>query len=782
MTKAAIAASVSSMMAIAFAAAPAWAQVTNASDTSPERTAQSEDIIVTAQRREQTLIDVPQSVSVITQDTLERQQANTFSDYLKLVPGLQLTQSTPGEGRLIVRGLNTGGVSSTVAVYQDETPFGSSSGLANGAVLAGDFDTFDVARIEVLRGPQGTLYGASSLGGVLKFVTNAPSTEKIEARGRAGIETTRGGEMSYVGNAMINIPLGDTLAFRASGVYRDIGGWIDSIGTGGSRVRKDINGSRVYGGRASLLFKPDDSLSIRLNALIQNIDSDSPSVEESDAVTLKTRYGSPTASIFVQPSRTVAYRVYNGTIDYDFGFAELVSSSSYSTQKQFRREDLTVNLAGTVGFVFQVPAAGATPARFLANELYQAQNTNLEKYTQEVRLGSSGESMFDWTVGGYYTHEKGLIRQEFIAVTPGTLTPITTLPAGTVNLLTGGTPITTLPLLALAQLPSTYEEYAGFANVTLHLGDRFDLDFGGRYSHNNQRVTQSLGGALVGGATNVFSQRSSENVFTYSVAPKIKFGNNASIYARVAKGFRPGGPNAQAPGAPDSTRSYRSDSTINYELGVKAETVDRTFGIELAAFRIDWDDIQLLTTTIDQNGTPFNFNGNGGKARSEGVELTATARPTQGLLFSLIGAITNARLTQDAPAASGFNGDRLPFSPRYSASVNGDYAFEVGNGVEAYVGGSIRSLSKQRGPFDAQYIATVGQRSTIPSYEVVDLRAGVDFGRFTAEVYAKNVGDADGKLSVSALNSYPAGPGGRATVATGMIRPRTIGLSLGARF
>src|SRR6185312_9114132 len=125
-------------------------------------------------KRSEALIDVPQSVSVVDGGSLERAQATNFQDYLKLVPGLQLVQSTPGQGRLVMRGVNTGGVASTVAVYMDETPFGSSSALVNGAVLAGDFDTFDVARIEVLRGPQGTLYGASSMGGLLKFVTNTP--------------------------------------------------------------------------------------------------------------------------------------------------------------------------------------------------------------------------------------------------------------------------------------------------------------------------------------------------------------------------------------------------------------------------------------------------------------------------------------------------------------------------------------------------------------------------------------------------------------------------------
>ena len=153
-----------------------------ASDADSGANEGSQVIVVTAQKRAQLLVDVPQSISVVSGETLEIQQATNFQDFLNLVPGLQLDQSTPGAGRLILRGLNTGGVASAVAVYVDETPFGSSSALVNGGVLAGDFDTFDIARIEVLRGPQGTLYGASSLGGVLKFVTNDPNPSRFEGR------------------------------------------------------------------------------------------------------------------------------------------------------------------------------------------------------------------------------------------------------------------------------------------------------------------------------------------------------------------------------------------------------------------------------------------------------------------------------------------------------------------------------------------------------------------------------------------------------------------------
>ena len=215
-------------------------------------------MVVTAQKRTELLQEVPQSISVLSSEALERQQAIDFASYAPLIPGLSLTGSSRGVSRLTLRGTNTGGVAATVAVYVDDIPFGSSSGLANGSILSGDFDTFDVDRIEVLRGPQGTLYGASSLGGVLKFVTAAPKLDAFEARVQVGSENVEGGDYGYSGRGVVNIPLSDRVAIRASGFYRSEDGYIDSIGNNpipslldpdinivdGSLVKSDINGAR----------------------------------------------------------------------------------------------------------------------------------------------------------------------------------------------------------------------------------------------------------------------------------------------------------------------------------------------------------------------------------------------------------------------------------------------------------------------------------------------------------------------------------------------------------
>lgn len=705
-----------------------------------------EEVIVTAQKRAEALIDVPQSVSVVGGDVLERQQASSFEDYLKLVPGLQLSQSTPGVGRLVMRGINTGGVASTVAVYVDESPFGSSSGLVNGAILAGDFDTFDMQRIEVLRGPQGTLYGASSLGGVLKFATNAPQTDKFDARMRVSAENVDDGEMGYSGNAMVNVPISDSFAIRGVGYYHDEGGYIDSIGTAGSDVQEDINSSKSFGGRLGALFTPSDAVSVRLNAVVQNIRNDAGGDVESNAATLDTLYGRPSQSQFVPEFTDIDYRLYNGTLDFDLGFATLTSSTSYNEFESTFRADNTTQFSPLLASIFGVP-----------NEFYLDQVTQYDKVVQELRLASPSNDTFEWLVGAYYTKEKGDIIQGFTAVIPGTLTPITGL-----------------PLLGEALLHSQYKEIAGFVSGTIHFGPRFDVTLGGRYSENDQDATQSSEGALAGGPLRTFTADSSEDVFTYSVAPKFKFSEHGSLYARVASGFRPGGPNVLPPNPPPGTPTvYESDELTSYELGLKVESADRAYTLDIAAFHIAWEDIQLFARVNN-----FGLNVNGGDASSDGYEFTATAHLTEAFKLSFNGAYTKTELDDDTPALSGgLKGDELPFTPRWSMAVNADYEWAVGANAMAYVGGSVRLLSEQTGSYDLAFRTANGRQREIPSYEVFDLQAGVDFGRYTFELWGKNLTDSDGKTSTGTIGATPLG-----SIATGIIRPRTFGLTVGYQF
>jgi outer membrane receptor protein involved in Fe transport len=718
-----------------------------------------EEIVITAQKREEPILAIPQSVSVVGGDTLERQQATSIQDFANLVPGLSLTETNPGNTRIVLRGINTGGVGATVGVYVDETPFGSSSGLVNGSILAGDFDTFDVQRLEVLRGPQGTLYGASSLGGVLKYVTIAPKLGSFSARARGGIESVKGGDLGWNANAVVNAPLGSKAAIRASGFYRREGGWIDAyadhmtIGGAGSLAGQDINENDVYGGRASLLFSPTDRLNVRLTGILQTIKADASSVVEVDPVTLEPIDGLQ-QSVFIPEFTRTKYRVLDATVDYDFGFASLLSSTSFAKLDQNFIVDNTPVFGNLLtNFVFGTPTG-----------LQNNQFTGFKKFTQEVRLTSPSNDRFEWLLGGFYTKERGRIAQDFLAYDLVAHHPVSTdiFPA------------------TIARLPSEYKEIAGFANGTFHITDRFDLTAGGRLSHNSQNASQVLSGPLVGGTTNFDNQKSSESVFTYSVAPRFELNDNSSVYARVATGYRPGGPNVLAPGGVEAGAkpTYKSDRLTNYEVGYKAD-VGRRLSFDASAFLLKWNDIQLF-----QSVNNVGFNANGGKATSKGVEAQLSWRPVRGLQVLANGAITDAKLDEDAPDAGGFKGDWLPWVPRTSFSLNADYDWMLSPDLRAYVGAGWHYVGKQSADFDAAYAAVHGHQRRIDPYGQVDLRAGVDFRQFTLEAYVQNLTNSHGLTSATlitdALTGLPALPGGALSAA--VIRPRTIGLSLTAGF
>lgn len=766
-----------SALAIA-AAAPAFAQVGTSQSAEAEQSADT--IIVTAQRREQLLIDVPQSISVVGGETLEQQAARSFSEYAQLVPGFTVTQENPGESRLILRGINTGSVGSTVATYVDDTPFGQSSSFGNGAIIAGDFDTFDVARLEVLKGPQGTLYGSNSLGGVLKFVTAAPSTEAFEARGQVGLEDTRYGDLSYFANAVVNIPIGDTLAFRASGFYRDNAGYINAAGRGAA----DVNDNKIYGGRASLLFTPTEQLSVRLFGLIQKIDVNSPSnfladprsLEPVNPVTgARVSEGARTRYERIAEFNELDYRLYSGTIDYDFGFAALTSITSYSEQTRDELGDVSLTEAfrGLANTIYAPTAPGTVGASF-ENDI------QVEKFTQEIRLQSPEDDRFEWLIGGYYTEEKTALVQEILPFTLATQQFIPT-PASFGPF--------TFQRFVTSEIRARYEEYAGFGSATIKFGDRFDITAGGRYSHNKQRATTAVI-QLGNGAPQTGT--SSEGVFTWSVSPRFEFNERAAIFARVAKGYRPGGPNFIPPGAgANFPREFTSDTILSYEIGFRAETPDRSLAVDGAVYYLDWDDI-LITSSALVNGTPVGVNSNGRRARSLGAELTVTARPTAG--FTLIGnvAYTDAELRDDTvPPSGGLNltgglrGDSLPYTPTISANITADYEWSLGGESEAFVGGNLRFVGDQTGGFDADYRAAFNDRIRIESYSTVDLRAGINFGRFSIQTYVRNLLDSNGVVSAT---GYPTAVqpalGGTSIplINVTTVRPRTMGVIFGARF
>lgn len=731
----------------------------------------SQEIVVTAQKRVQVLLDVPSSVTVVGGDTLDRQQAKSFQDYLSLVPGFSVNGSTAGVTRVTLRGANTGGVSSTVAIFMDDVPFGSSTGLANGSILSGDFDPFDINRLEVLRGPQGTLYGASSFGGVIRYITNAPKLNKFEARGQAGIEDTEHGGLGYNAAAVFNAPLGDKAAIRVDGFYRKDHGYVSSIGNNplfgpgtGTLVAKDFNDRKSFGGRASLLFDPTSRLSIRLTAFAQNLNSGGSNTFDIDPNTLHPLYGGFVQSVYQAQPNHIKYRVYYGSADWDLGFANFFSVTSYSTFKEQFQIDQTFALGPTVNFIAQSPVLfpllGLSAPATTPFGVQGFQTTSTNKFTQEFRLSSPNNDTFEWLLGAFYTHEKSAIDPQNIFATD----------FGTDHIAAGVDPI------ALVLLHSKYDEYAGFANGTWHITPRADLTFGGRWAHNKQSAHENITSGIIGNQT--ADDNSSESVFTYSVAPRYELSKHASIYARVASGFRPGGPNVVPTRIPPPTTPtptfYKADRLTNWEVGIKAEAPDaRRWSLELAAYHIDWSNIQLFEV-VNQIG----INTNGGKARVNGLEFSGALRPAPGLTLSTNGAYTSAKLLDDTTTdAGGLAGDPLPFVPKWSGAIHADYEFPLSPTLGGFVGASASYIGKRTGPFNDRH--PDGSLVRVPGYTEVDLRGGVNFGQFTVEAFARNLFDKRGLTDAGGFNPLTEGvPAGAASAAA--IRPRTIGLTLTA--
>jgi iron complex outermembrane receptor protein len=733
-----------SFMAGASIAALSGCFTTAAAQETASSGSQIETVVVTAQKRDESLLSVAGSVTALTAAQLAKTQSVDLADYAALTPGLDLISQREGQTQLVLRGITTGSSTpnTTVAIYEDETPYGSSTAFASGNLLTLDLDPSDLQRIEVLSGPQGTLYGASSLGGVLKYVTTPPNLEDYSARAEIDGTTVDGGGSGYGLRAMVNVPIeSDTLGLRVSGFDRLDPGYIDNPQLG----RSNVNDSRVYGGRASLLWQPTDKLSVRLNVQYQKLNSGGASEEDVDGTTLKPLYGDLIQKRYSAEPLDVRYWLSSAVVNYDFGWAKLVSATSYSTLHESLYNDLTTTYQPVLGPALGIPDIG------ISFDIPVQQ----QKVTEEVRLTSPSDQKLEWQAGFFFTHEQSTHGEIFDPFETSTGASIP------VNLLTGA-------------LKDRYTEYAGYADLDYHFTDKFDLMAGGRYGSNEQHYSQPESGALIGPATTL-TAKSSDDSATFLVSPRYRLDDDNMVYARVASGYRPGGPNAVTPteiagGVPTS---YGPDTLTDYEVGYKADLLQHRLTMDLSAFYIDWRNIQIQTVF---NG--FDATGNGGKAKSQGAQLSASYIPLDGLTLSGNLAYTDAELTQDALAVNAVSGDRLPSVPKLSAYFSADYDFEIAPSWGAFVGGDVRYTGDRPSDFVSGTPPAGFERPTMPDYTTYGLRAGFTHDAWDLELYVKNLGNVRG---IDSLRSLAFG-GFSDPYAASIIQPRTVGISLSAKY
>lgn len=704
----------------------------------------NEEIIVTAQKKVENIQDVPSSISVVGGRRLETLGATQLADYSAYVPGLVVDSGgTPGQARITLRGLPPITSTTMVGTYIDDSPLGSSAGWVSAPNHALDLLPYDVDRIEVLRGPQGTLYGANTMGGLIKYVTKAPDLNRFS--GRLGVEVLTiedAGNLGWGVKGSANLPIvAGKLAARVSVYNQRTPGYIENGLTG----EKDENDVRQTGGRVALLWQPTDQLSLRFSALAQDIDADGSATVSLASGTRLPIHGELTSRHALEQPFRSKLRYYTGTLNWDLGWADLVSASSYSRAKVRKTLDATAFFGGLFPFVSAVLPSYTDGAIIPAGLDRNLLSTDVKKFTQEFRLSSPTGQRLEWLIGAFYTDEDALMLQQDFALdadqqpVPGPFNPF-----------------------ALATIPTQYREMAVFANVTYKFSNAFDISLGGRFARNKQDFTLTADGPLYVffGIDGTTISKSKENVFTYSIAPRWHINDDTMVYARIASGYRPGGPNSPLPGIPSQVNS---DRITNYELGLKSEFLDRRAMVDVALFRVDWTDIQASGLSRG-----ISYLANGGKARSQGVEFNASFAPVRALRIGFNTAYTDAKLIDPIPSLGGLPGDQLSYTPKWSGAITLDSQFDVGAGWNGEAGGGIRYVGDRKSGFAAGF-----NYFELTDYVAVDLHAGISNDHWGARLFVRNATNKRAYVTPSARPNQDDWT---------VLQPRTIGLTLEAKF
>jgi len=692
-----------------------------------------EEVVVTAQKRAENLLEVPVPVTAINAQDLVADNKLRLRDYYSSVPGLSISSNNLADSNLSIRGVTTGGLTNpTVGVTVDDVPFGSTTALGS-RTAAPDIDPSDLARIEVLRGPQGTLYGASSLGGLLKYVTVDPSTAALTGRLEADLNSVHNGDnnlgFGFRGGA--NIPVGDSFAIRVSGFTRRDAGYVDNPSLNASGV----NRVHAEGARIAALWKLSDAWYLKLSALYQ----DTSAAGASYVAYVPALHDLQQSLLGGTGGYNHQIRSLSATIGGTFAGIDVIAISGYNIDTYHGTNDLSGYYGSLADAVYGV--GGVT----------QYQHARTRKFTQEVRLTGKLSDRLDWLVGGFYTHEDTPTNDFYAAVDPVTLAS----PGAIYD----------------DAYPTTYSEWAAFADLTIHFTPAFDVQFGGRESQNRQRYEETYSGGVFG-TTPAYNppEYTRDHSFTYLVTPRYKLSSNHDlmVYARLASGYRPGGPNPTCVLYPVPCQ-YAPDKTRNYELGLKGATAQHLLEFDASLYYIDWQAIQLQVAQAD-GSTYFT---NASSARSQGIELSSKLRPTRGLTLAGWIALNDAHLTTALPASSpviGDSGNRLPFSSRFSGNLSLQYERRLSAHLAAFGGGSLSYVGDREDVFEPAGTS----RFHLPGYAQADLHVGIRADEWTVSLFANNIADRRGLLSTGQI--------GPETWVANYIQPRTVGLSASKTF
>lgn len=700
---------------------------------------QLEEVVVTALKRSSSLQDTPISVSALTGDTLRKIGADGFLDFVNHVPGLTIVDEGPGFRRLVIRGVQGVG-EAQVGLYYDEIPVtGAPSSGNNAGASQPDFKLFDVERVEVLRGPQGTLYGAGSMGGTVRVIANKPDPTKSEALTLIDFSSTEHGGLGYQVNGMVNIPIvKGRIAARAIAFYEDRDGFIDNARLG----LNNINDHKVRGGRFSLRFDVNEQFNLLASAYAQRTDLGAPNAFSKPS-------GDLVAVDFVKTNHKDNFEMFNLTGSYDFEWGNLLFTSSYYHRKTFRNVDTTEFLYGLVG-IPAPPLGSPTPVIPNLVPAVVRPTDDIDSWSHEIRLSSSGERRFKWTIGGFYQDRKSdLINQVLPTDINGDI------PSPPFELFTRTAAEKLKQKAVFGEL-----SYDVLKNLTLTVGARyFDVQ-----KVNNSAVTVGFGPFAKGPGPEL-NFDDSGTLLKFHGAYYVN--DNAMIYAQAAEGFRVGGANQKTLAV--VPEAYGSDSLWSYEIGTKTSWLDKRLNFNVAVYYIDWQHIQTPASV-----GPFNFIANAGGARIKGIEVEVFGQLSDS--FSIDGNLTisSSQLTDDQNPAfianPGRAGDSIPYVPDFTASLSTEYERPVFNNLQ----GLIRADMSYTGNSASKFNPADINYEKMNGYFLLQLKAGVVAADWSAYLFLRNVFDERAEVRILS-DQFRA-----QTQFT--VQPRTIGLTFTRSF
>jgi iron complex outermembrane recepter protein len=747
-----------------------------AQQAAPENALQ--EVVVTAEKRTATVQSTPISITAITgKDILDRGM-NDLSQIVDAVPGVSMRTGGPGQTELEMRGMTSaGGNSSTVGFYLEDTPLSAPASAQNGKVVI-DPDLYDLNRVEVLRGPQGTLYGSGSMGGTVKLVPNAPDPTKFDTSEQLIAGGTDGGSFNHGENAMLNLPLGDgTAALRMVGSYLHNSGWIDRIviapgdfpeptgnfpgGRGNVAAApvaadyKGVNDEDLTGMRAELLWKPTDRLTITPSFFYQKITQDGLSAIDSDPGTLANYqpYNEP------EPFQD---RIDIGALNvqYHFDPFDVTSATSYWTRDENLRQDGTEQIATVIGVPVYPP-----------NGFGPTQPTSLEddkswQWSEELRLTSTGSGPFKWLLGYFYQDFES--DWDLYVPTPDA-TPLTGTPNGFTQI---------QPTKILQNAVFGEASYELLPNLTATAGLR-------RFYYSGVVYTAVSGWLSSSGGNNVLNFTTAER--DQGVTPKFDLSYQADkdllLYTTIAKGFRPGGGNQPIPtsgvlgtecaqnlaaigvtgGAP---LGFRPDNVWSYEVGEKFKNADGQVTLNSAAYFEHWGNIQQNVPLP----CGFPFTGNLGDAHIYGGELELDALVAPGLLFMVNGGYSHARFVTNPVAATTTLDNRVQDVPDWTSSASLVYRTPITQ--------ALGFIARVDNVYVGSRVDVTAQPNYLPSYDLTNLRAGVEADKWTATLFVNNVANKLAYLTNSPAINVNIATFNRTVVAP----PLTFGIDMSYHF